>query len=149
MKIKKNIKEELIKEEKNYLQEKTVTLDESIRFKALYKCKAVFCRYFSNGQYIVFGDLNSCDYALRKGYAKDYEKYVDMIFFRSLDEDKFQYEKEKLYDEFIKKCNDSQCHYDTFYYEYDKLLFDEQLERLYGKAVTGRILEKRRRFYNK
>ena len=116
------------------------TLEESIRFRALYNCRAKVIIINFDGEKTILGDISPDEFALKKGNAKDFEKYVDIVFFEHLDEKKFQNEKEKLYDEYTKKYNESQqdsylSHYDC---EYDTLLNDESLEKLYRPKVKGK-----------
>ena len=148
---KKEYKRRIMARGQELFDGKNCTLEDFIRFKALYNCRSHIIIMHFGGKCMVFGDINSEEYALRKGTAKDYEKYVDLIFFERLDEKKFQSEKERLYDEFIVKCNKSQFYSDEFYYDYgyNKLLNDEYLERLYANEVSGKIIEKKRKYYNK
>ena len=86
------------------------------------------------------------EYALRKGKAKDLEKFIDILFFEYLDEERFQTEKAILYDEYVKKCNESQP--DSYLYynnpEHDKLLKDEYFEQLYGTKVNRKSFSRTR-----
>ena len=59
------------------------TLDESIRFRALSNCRAVVLITNDDGKQMILGDINLEEYALKKGNAKDFEKFVDLIFFVS------------------------------------------------------------------
>ena len=100
---------------------KNCTLEESIRFRALSNC--------------------------RTKYFIDYEKYVDIIFFKYLDEEEFKREKARLYDEFIEKCNQSQRSSYPLYgdYGYDELMRNEYLESIYESKVKGKVLGKNRK----
>ena len=136
---KKEYKRRIRARSQELLEGKNCTIEDFICFKALYNCR---------GHILI---MNSEEYALRKGTAQDYEKYVDLIFFEHLDEEKFQSVKEKLYDEFILKCNKGKFSSDELYFDYrhDKPYYDEYLEQLYAKEVRGKIIEKKRRYYNK
>lgn len=146
---KKEYKRRIMARGQELFDGKNCTLEDFIRFKALYNCRSHFVIMKYDGKCMVFGDINSEEYALRKGTAKDYEKYVDLIYFERLDENMFQSEKERLYDEFILKYNKNQFCLDDYDYRYDKLLNDEYLERLYAKKVRGKVIEKKRRDYYK
>ena len=121
------------------------TLEESIRFRALSNCRAEVLIIHIDGKQTILGDISPEEYALKKGKAKDFEKFVDLIFFEHLDEKKFQSEKERLFDEYIRKCNESLLDHYLAYYdsEYDKLLYEENLERTYRPKVKGKGLSKK------
>ena len=127
---------------------KNCTIDESISFRALSNCRAKVYIMNIDGEQMVFGDLDSKEYALRKGNAKDYEKFVDLLFFEHIDEKEYKREKGKLYDEYVDECN-SRSYSDPYYYDYDydKLLNDEQLERTYEKEVKGKVRKKNKIIY--
>ena len=122
---------------------KNCTLEESIRFRALSNCRT---KYFIIDNAII-GNISFEECALRKSTAKDYEKYVDIIFFKYLDEEEFKREKARLYDEFIEKCNQSQRSSYPLYgdYGYDELMRNEYLESIYESKVKGKVLGKNRK----
>ena len=119
------------------------TLDESIRFRALSNCRAEVFIINIAGKQTILGDISPEEYALKKGNAKDFEKYIDLIFFEHLDEKMFQREKARLYDEYIKyieKCNKRCSAYPHYCdYEYHQLLY---LEKIYEPKVKGKALSK-------
>ena len=126
------------------------TLEESIRFRALSNCRAEVLIIKNNGKQTILGDISSEEYALKKGNAKDFEKFIDLLFFEHLEEKKFQSEKERLFDEYIRKCNESLPDHYLAYYdsEYNRLLYEENLENIYLPKVKGKVLSKKRRKKN-
>ena len=59
------------------------TLEETINLKALWECRA---EIITINNKIEFGTLTKDEFYLRKGNAKDYEKYIYAVFFNHLDE---------------------------------------------------------------
>ena len=55
------------------------TLEESIRFRALSNCRAEVLIIHIDGKQTILGDISPEEYALKKGKAKDFEKFVDLI----------------------------------------------------------------------
>ena len=144
---KKAYKRRIMARGQELFDRKNCTLEESINFRALSNCRAEFVILHIDGERVVIGDITPEEYALKKGTAKDFERYVDIIFFRNFDEKKFYEERNILYDEYLRKCNESQSDDDSYYYDTDycKLLNDDHLERVYGPEVKGRALSKKMR----
>ncbi len=120
-------KRRLRKRRQELLDGEICTLEESIWFKALDNCRVSLKRSKHNN--------------LINGNAEDIEKYIDLIFFEHLDEEMFQREKARLYDEYIKyieKCN-KRCSAYPRYCDYE---YDEYLEKIYEPKVKGKAPSK-------
>ena len=119
------------------------TLEETINLKALRECRA---EIITINNKIEFGTLTKDEFYLRKGNAKDYEKYIYAVFFNHLDENKFKIIKERLYDEVIQGYNKDKINNQFFgsydYYLYQKLSDEEKLEEQYGERITRESKQK-------
>ena len=139
---KKDYKKRIIERGYEIFKGINCTLEDTINLMALHECQAeiiIMRGLVIDRKQVVIGDLTTEEYTLRKGYAKDYEKYINIVFFKYLDEDKFKKVKERIYNETIKKyINNNQDSYfgSLDYYEDKQLIKDEYLEKQYGERVT-------------
>lgn len=97
--------------------------DEKINLIALMKCQTPVVKFF--GRFI---DECPCiteeEYALRKGMAKDYEKFIEIVYFKYLDKKEFAAEKAKLWDEVRSKYIRNEINRDD-----DDMYFDDFLRK--------------------
>lgn len=114
--------------------------EDIIDLKALLACRAeVFIIPRRHGKSIIFGDLTAEEFALRKGYAKDYEKYIHAVFFDHLNENVFKNTKARIYDEIRKSyySQDKEPYFESLdYYEDCRYLQEEKLEKQYGERMS-------------
>ena len=162
---KKEYKKRVTARGQELLDRKNCTLKDAITFRALVNCRANGSTITIDGKTWFVGDLTAEDYAHSQGNAKDYEKFVDALFFKYLDEYKFCSERRTLYSEFSREKANT---YDDFiktqfshpydleseiprrYYppssylygccdpEEAELLEDEKVEEFYSGKVKGK-----------